>query len=658
MIVPSCRVLAASVSLCALSLSIAHAQTAGDPAPAPDFVVTATRSPLAISQAGSAISVITAEEIEKESPKSPADVLRRVPGVTVTETGGPGATTTVRIRGAESGQTLVLIDGIRVNDPSTDSGEFDFSNLAAVDIERIEVLRGPQSAIYGSDAIGGVINIITRKGKGAPRFSVGVEGGSYSTIAGRAAVSGSTGPVSYAFSTTGFNTSGFSRYGYRIGRIEDALSSPLEKDGASRIGAAGRVAVALSPDVEVEIGGYASQNNAAIDNSASSFEFLPDGPSKTRQQLYEGHARLTANTFDGILKNTFLVSGSRTDRDYKLIGSYFLPSLYWDEYGYQGGRTAAEYQGDLKLGTFGLLTFGAKIEQETLLSTSRNVLPFPTNEVENVDASQNTRSVYALHQFSPIENLHLSLGGRIDDIEDGDTFGTWRATAAYEIPNSGTKLRTSLGTGAKAPTLYQKFDPFSGTADLESERSVGFDVGIDQRLADDRVLLSATFFANRFRNLIAYGMAETCGPQQIYGCFINVNRARTSGIELSADVDVVPAWMRVKASYTYLEAFDEETDLRLARRPEHQGRLGFAFTPLPGLSIEPSIVLVGSRFSSPGELYELAPYARFDLYADYKINDTFSIYARAENLTDANYQEVYDYGTAGRSFYAGLRATW
>jgi len=657
MIVPLRRVFAASVSLCALSLGAAHAQTVTEPMPIPDIVITATRSPLAISQAGSAISVITAEDIEKESLKSPAEVLRRVPGVTVVETGGPGSTTTVRLRGADAGHTLVLIDGIRVNDPSTDAGEFDFSNLSAVDIERIEVLRGPQSAIYGSDAIGGVINIITRKGNGPPRVSIGVEGGSYGTKAGRAAVSGSEGPVSYAFSATGFDTAGFSRYGYRIGRVEDVLTSPLEADGAKRLGAAGRVSVAVSPDVEFEIGGYTSHNKVELDNDPG-FDALPDGPSSARQHLYQGHARLTVNTFDGILKNSFLVSGSRTDRDYRLIGSYFLPSLYWDEYGYRGDRLSAEYQGDLKLGPFGLLTLGAKIEEETLVSTTRNVLPVEIPTYENVDASQTTRSVYALHQFSPFENLHLSLGGRIDDIEDGDTFGTWRTTAAYEIPSSGTKLRASLGTGAKAPTLYQKFDPFSGTASLESERSIGFDVGVDQSLADDRVLLSATFFANRFRNLIAYAMADTCRPEQMYGCFINVKRARTSGIELSADMDVIPAWLRVKATYTYLEAFDEDTDLRLARRPQHQGRLGFTITPVPGLSIEPSVVLVGTRFSSPGEMYELAPYARFDLYADYKINDTFSIYGRAENLTDARYQEVYNYGTAGRSFYAGLRATW
>ncbi len=656
MIVPLRRVFAASVSLCALSMGAAHAQTVTEPVPIPDIVVTATRSPLAISQAGSAISVITAEDIEKESIKSPAEVLRRVPGVTVTETGGPGATTTVRLRGADSGHTLVLIDGIRVNDPSANSGEFDFSNLAAVDIERIEVLRGPQSAIYGSDAIGGVINIITRKGKGAPRVSVGVEGGSYGTMAGRASVSGSNGSVSYAFSTTGFDTAGFSRYGYRIGRIEETLTSPLEDDGARRLGAAGRVSIALSPDAEFEIGGFASSNRAQIDNDPG-FDALPDGPSMTRQRLLEGHSRLTINSFDGMLKNTFLISGSRTDNNLRLVGSYALPDLYGNEYGYQGDRFSAEYQGDLKLGTLGLFTFGAKAEQEHMISTTRSFLPFEMPESEDVDASQTTRSVYALHQLSPVENLHLSLGGRIDDVQGSDTFATWRATAAYEIPTSGTKLRASAGTGAKAPTLYQRFDPYSGTADLESERSIGFDVGIDQSLADDRVLLSATFFANRFRNLIAYGSVDTCRPDQ-YGCFLNVKRARTSGVELSADVDVIPTWLRVKATYTYLEAFDEDTDLRLARRPEHQGRLGLAITPAKGLSIEPSIVFVGSRFSSPNEVYELAPYARFDVYADYKLNDTFSIYARAENLTDAEYQEVYNYGTAGRSFYAGLRATW
>ncbi|HZH52396.1 MAG TPA: TonB-dependent receptor [Microvirga sp.] len=655
MSISTCRLLAASVSFCALFVGTAQAQSPEVSTSLPDLVVTATRTPLAISQAGSAISVITAEEIAKESPKSMADVLRRVPGVSVVESGGPGGTTSVRIRGGEARHTLVLIDGIRVNDPSSGSAEFDFANLVATDIERIEVLRGPQSALYGSDAIGGVINVITRKGKGAPRFSTSVEGGSYGTKAARAAVSGSSGPVSYAFSTTGFDAAGFSRYGYRIGRIENTRLLPLEADNVQKLGASGRAAVALSPDVELEVGGYGSFNGAQYD---AAFGDLPDSPSQSQQRLFEGHTRLTAYALDGLLRNSVLVSASRTSRHYRDVSSFGLPALSWSNTDFTGDRVAAEYQGDLKLGPFGLLSFGAKVERERITAMARDILPFATPERETNDASQTTRSLFALHQFTLFENLHLSLGGRLDDIEDGDRFGTWRATAAYEIPDTGMKIRGSVGTGAKAPSLYQLFDPAFGNPALESERSVGFDVGVDQRLLDDRLLLSATFFANRFRNLIDFATSDECRPDQIFGCFVNVARATTSGVELSAEVDLVPSWLRIRAAYTHLEAIDRQTDLRLARRPRDEGRLGLILTPMTGLSIEPSVTFVGSRFSSTGEQLKLQPYARFDVYADYKIDDTFSVFARAENLTDARYQEVFDYGTAGRSFYAGLRATW
>jgi vitamin B12 transporter len=648
------RLLVASASFCAFFSGSARAQSVADPAPLPDIVITATRTPLAISQAGSAISVITAEEIAKESPKSMADVLRRVPGLSVVESGGPGGTTSVRIRGGEARHTLVLIDGVRVNDPSSGSAEFDFANLVATDIERIEVLRGPQSALYGSDAMGGVINVITRKGKGAPRFSTSLEGGSYGTKAARAAVSGSDGPVSYAFSATGFDTAGFSRYGYRIGRIEKPRFWPLEPDGAQRLGASGRVAVALSPDAELEVGGYGSFNGAQYD---AAFGDLPDSPSQSQQRLFEGHTRLTFHTLDRLLRNTVLVSASRTNRHYRDV-SAFGPTLSWSSSGFTGDRVSAEYQGDLKLGTFGLITFGAKTERERFTAKARDVLPFPSAERETDDASQTTRSLFALYQFSPLENLHVSLGGRFDDIEDGDRFGTWRATAAYEVPDSGMKIRGSVGTGAKAPSLYQQFDPNYGNPALEPEHSVGFDVGIDQRLLDDRLLLSVTFFANRFRNLIDFASSGECRPDQAFGCFVNIARATTSGVELSAEADVVPSWLRIKATYTHLEAFDQVTDLRLARRPQDEGRLGVIMTPMAGLSIEPSVVFAGTRFSSTGEQLKLQPYARFDIYADYRIDDTFSVYARAENLTDARYQDVFDYGTAGRSFYAGLRATW
>jgi vitamin B12 transporter len=645
------RLLAASLSVCALESTGALAQ---DASPVPDIVVTATRTPLSISQAGSAISVISGEEIAKASAKSVADVLRQVPGLNIVETGGPGSSTTVRIRGGESRHTLVLIDGVRVNDPSAGNNEFDFASLVPTDIERIEVLRGPQSALYGSDAIGGVINVITRKGRGGPHFNASSEVGSYGSKGVRAGVSGGTGPLSYAFSVTGYDTAGFSRYGYRIGRIERTRLWPLEADATKRLGASGRVSVAVTKDVEIEIGGYASLNNSEYD---AAWGDLPDTPSVERKRLAEGYTRLTALAFDGLLRNTVLVSANRTLRDYKETSFSYGP--FWSRDTYVGDRVAAEYQGDLKLGTFGLLTFGTKLERERLVTESEPVLPAPGPSLETNDASQTTRSVFALHQISLWQNLHLSVGGRIDDIEDGDRFATWRATAAYEFPETGTKLRASLGTGAKAPTLFQQFDPVYGTPGLVSERSVGYDVGIDQRLFDDRVTLSATVFVNRFRDLIDFSFSPTdCPSANTMGCYLNVARARSSGVELAADLDLVPAWLRLKLAYTHLEAFDEITDKRLPRRPEDEARLGFVITPLRDLTIEPTLILVGTRFSSTGEQDKLAPYARLDVYADYRINDTFSVFARAENITDTPYEDVRNYGTAGRSFYAGLRATW
>jgi vitamin B12 transporter len=651
MLARPCRPLAAAFSFCLLSTGSAHAQAE----PTPDFVVTATRTPQAVSRAGSAITVITADEIAKESPKSIADVLRRSPGLSVTESGGPGSATTVRIRGAESRHTMVLIDGIRVNDPSQGSGEFDFASLVPTEIERIEVLRGPQSALYGSDAIGGVINIITRKGSGAPRVHASAEAGSYASKGVRAGISGANGSVNYAFGLSGYDTAGFSRYGYRIGRIERSRLTPLEADSTRRLGVTGRVGVVLSEGVELEAGGYASANDAQYD------AFADDSPSLASQQLFEGYTRLSALTFGGILHNSLTLSATRTDRKYKEISAFchFPKDTNWCRDNYFGDRLAAEYQGDLKLGRFGLLTLGGRIEDEGLRVTAQDVRPVLSPRIQTNDVSQTTRSLFAIHQISPIENLHLSFGGRIDDVEDSDTFATWRATAAYEFLESRTVLRGSAGTGAKAPTLFQLYDPVYGTAGLTSERSFGVDAGIDQRLFDDRLVLSATAFYNRFRDLIDFSFSPTdCPPANVSGCFLNITRARSAGIELSADLEIVPAWLRAKVAYTYTNAIDAITDERLARRPLNEARVGLVVTPVRGLSIEPTLILVGERYSSAGEGDRLAPYAILYIYADYRNNDRVSVFARGENLTNAHYQEVLDFGTAGRSIYGGLRATW
>jgi vitamin B12 transporter len=636
----------------AVILVASSTTTLAQTAASPDIVVTATRTPQPIQRAGSAITVITAEEIAKTSARSVDDLFRQVPGVTLTQAGGPGQIQTVRIRGGDVRHTLVLIDGVRVNDPSTTGREFDFATLVLADIERIEVLRGPQSALYGSDAMGGVVNIITKRGRGAPKATLAVEAGSYNTKEVRGGVSGSNDRVDYSFGFSGLDTSGFSAFGYRILRFRHL--GPFERDGAERLGATGRVGVKLTDDVRLEFGGGSSFNWAEYD---AAFLPFPDTPSVADQRLHNGYGRLIADTFGGTLRNTVTAFANRTDRRFRDVTLGTFGGTRRTEF--IGDRVGAEYQGDLSLGSFGLFTFGAKGEQEQADSVEQRFAPVLTPRRRTIAAEQTTQSAFALHQFTLGERLHLSLGGRIDDVIDVDRFATWRATAAYEIRETDTKLRASAGTGAKAPSLFQLFSPSFGTPALESEHSFGVDAGIDQNMFDGRMKLSGTVFYNRYKDLIDFNFnAAECQPGQFFGCYFNVARARTRGVEVSNEVVLVPDYARLRLTYTWLDAIDESTNLKLGRRPEHEGRVGLILTPLPRLSVEPRVVFVGARWNFPNEIGELPSYARLDMYADYKVNDTFTLFARAENLTDKRYEEVLNYGTAGRSFYGGVRATW
>jgi vitamin B12 transporter len=636
--------------------------------PAADIVVTPTRTPQPIQRAGSAVTVITGEEIARDSIRSVGEILRRVPGLTATQAGGPGQTETVRLRGAESRHTLVLIDGIRVNDPASTGREFDFANLVPSDIERIEVLRGPQSALYGSDAMGGVINIITRRGGPTPRASVSVEGGSYGTREVRGNVSGASGPVDYSFGIAGLETQGFSAFGYRIRRLRPPTPWGFEPDPARRFGATGRLGFALADGVRLEIGGSTNWNRAHYD---AGFGTFPDTPSVATGHLHNVYARLLAESFGGVLRNTVTVFHNRTERLLDDVtfgrGGVFCIDRFVlapdigrcrAHYDFHGERTGAEYQGDLNMGPVGLLTFGARVEQERANGGSREIVPTLRQRTEDFRAGQTTRSVFALHQITVAERTHLSIGGRVDDVTDVARFATWRATLAHEIFETDTKLRASAGTGGKAPSIYQVYGPY-GTRTLEPEHAFGVDAGIDQRLFGGLARLSGTVFLNRFRNLIDFTFdAGRCGPTQFFGCYFNVAKAESVGFELSADVDLVPGFLRLRGAYTNLRATDRETRLALARRPEHEGRIGLAITPVPDLTIEPRVVFVGERFDRPEEVGKLAPYARLDVYADYRLTPNFSLFARAVNLTDTRYEEVLNYGTAGRSFSVGARATW
>ena len=637
---------------------------AGAPTSAPaqptEVVVTADREPEPISRTGSSIGVIKGETLATSNPGSLVDVLRTVPGVDVSESGGPGSTTNIRLRGANTGQTLVMIDGIRVNDPTAASGDFDFAMFTPSAIERIEVLKGPQSALYGSDAMGGVVNIITKKGTGPAQFNVRTEGGGYATAVANGSVTGSSGPWSYAVTGGGQHSNGFSRFGYRIPPLE-ARFGPLERDGFDRVGGSARFGYDAGEGVRLETGMLSSFTRSAYDQSTGTF---PDTPSSATRLLQQIWGRASVDTFGGVLTHSLNVFDTHIDRSFNDV-TYRINKLPQNTTSiisdFVGNSTGAEYQGNLKLGSFGSLIAGTRTQHETANTSSTNLLPNPGPRTALLGKVQDTNSVFALWQLPIGERLNITLGGRVDDVVDVARFETWRATAAYAIAETGTKFHTSAGTGAKAPTLFQLYDPANGSPGLKPEQSFGYDAGIDQSLFNGRVIASVTGFSNDFSNLINFvsstPTANPCRGIQT-GCYVNVARAETSGLEVGTTIDVLPGLVKFNAAYTYLHAIDLATGLVLARRPKNLARFTLTITPTDRWLIEPRVLTVSKRFSSAGQTSQVDAYTRVDLYTEYKIDKNWKVFARGENILNEHYQEVFNFGTTGPAAYAGFNATW
>lgn len=648
----------AAVVVLSCSHSAAHAQSSAEQLS--EIVVTADRAPEQLNRTGSSISVVSGETIATSNPGSLVDALRTVPGLDISENGGPGGTANVRLRGGNTGQTLVMIDGIRVNDPTAASGDFEFAMFTPSAMERIEVLKGPQSALYGSDAMGGVINIITKKGSGPAQVNVRTEAGSYGTVMTQGSLTGTNGPWSYAFTGGGQHSNGFSRYGYRIPALE-ARFPKLENDSFDRVGGSARIGYDAGEGIRLESGIVHSFTRAAYDAASGTY---PDTGSSTDRLLQTVYGRVGIDSFGGVLTHNITVSNTHTERSFNEL-SYPLsmrppPGATARILDYWGNSLGAEYQATLKLGAFGSLIYGAKTQSETAQTFTTGILPTPTAMTSTLSKRQDTNSVFALWSVPIGERLNITLGGRVDDVVDVARFETWRATAAYNITETGTKFHASAGTGAKAPTLFQLYSQANGTPSLSPETNFGYDAGIDQSLFNGRVVVSVTGFATDYSNLINFVSftPSACAADQKTGCYNNVARAETSGLEVGANVDVIPGLMKFNAAYTYLHAQDLGNDTVLARRPKNFARFALTITPTDKWMIEPRVTTVSKRFSSANQVGQVDAYTRVDLYTEYKIDANWKVFARGENILNEHYQEVLNFGTTGPAAYAGFNATW
>lgn len=618
------------------------------PAPAVDpVVVVANRNPEPLQTVSQSVTVITLPEIRRTQTLIVSDLLARTPGVSVTRNGGPGQATGLRIRGAETDQTVLLIDGVKLNDPASTGGGYNFADLLTGDVARIEVLRGPQSTLYGSQAIGGVVNIITAQPTKPLGGDLQLEGGGYATGYGKAGLGGRSGPLSWRLSGAYYTTDGVSAFDRRLGG--------REPDGYRNGGLTGRLNYALTPDVELDLRLYYAGVRNAFDGFPPPSYALADTPEFGRERQLVDYTGLNFNLLGGRLKNRLAFQYTDIARE-TFNPDQVVTTKTFDS---DGENLRGEYQGVLKLAPGYTAVFGAEHEDQRFRAASPSAYaPAPTP----IRGQASLDSGYGQLQAEVIPNLNLTGGVRYDD---HSTFGgatTGQVSAAWRLNGGVTVLRASYGRGFKAPTLYQLYSQY-GNLGLAPEEADGWDAGVEQTLWSGRAQVQATYFGRRTTNLITFfscfGVASAHCKLQPFGYYENLARADAQGLELSGSLRPVEG-LELAANYTFTDATDRSPGgatfgRDLARRPRDTANLLASFVWPSKLSTGVAVRYAGRSFEDPANLVRLKSYAVIDLRAAYPIRSDLELYGRIENLTDRAYETTYQYGSLGRAAYLGLR---
>lgn len=593
-----------------------------------DIVVTAAGIEQSRDEVGQAITVIDADTIKTRQAIDVVDLLATTPGVRFNRNGTVGAQTGVSLRGAETTQTLVLIDGVKVNDPSGIGDGYDFGPLLTGNIRRIEVLRGSNSVVHGSQAIGGVVNIMT----GVPAEGFGAnasaEYGYSDTFSAKADISGTAGIASGGVGAAYFRTDGIS-----------SAANGTERDGSENIAAKARLKLAFSDSLSLDLRGYYIHADLDVDGFPAPAYILADTPEVAITDQYVGYAGINLALLDGKLTNRAAVTWMRNDRDYYSARGADV------DYGYSGTNLRFEYEGVYAPVDQAKLVFGYEHERPDY-----DYFGFGST----TSAKINIDSVYALAIVKPFTGLAVTGGVRHDDHSQFGGATTFGANANYSPNGGATNVRLSYGEGFKAPSLYQLYDTFSGNRALTPERSKSYDVGFDQRLDGGRAVLSVTAFQRDTRNQINYDVSL---PP--FGGYANLDRTRAKGVEASIALKPVDA-LTVTGSYSYVDARDRSAGSatygnRLARRAANAVSVSADYVWPFGLSTGATVTMVGDSFDNAANTRRLDGYALAGIRASFPVGEHLEVYGRVDNLTDENYQTAYGYGTYGRAAYGGVR---
>jgi vitamin B12 transporter len=626
-------------------LAPVHAQSAPSYV-AETIVVSATRTPQAKSKIGSSLTVIDEAALTRAQTVSVTDILRDVPGVTFSRNGGVGSQTSVRIRGAESDQTVVLIDGVKLNDPSGPGGGYNFANLIAGDVARIEVLRGPQSTLYGSQAMGGVINVITRTGDVPFGANFDIEGGDLGTYRGRGSVRGTVGGLSYAAGISHFETDGVS-----------AAASGTETDSFTNDGAQARVNYVFNDVLELEARVLWSDSDVGIDGFPPPTFVFTDTPERSTTRELIAYIGTTLTLLDGRLRTRLSMSQTTTDRS-NINPVLSVPTTF----DATGTNDRIEIQSTFNVSPTFQIVAGGELEEASLATASPSITtpnPVPLRATSELGA------LYIQGQASPTSWLTATLGVRQTN---NDRFGealNFRATVAASFNGGNTILRGAMADGFKAPTPFQLFSNF-GNATLLPEEASSVELGIERAFLSRRVIAAMTLFsrdtANQIDFISCFNNPVAICTGRPSGTYNNIAKTKAEGIEATIEAKPTDRFS-ISAGYSTLNARNAvignaNFNRRLTRRAKETGFVTMGYNFAFGLDLSATYSMIGDSFNNASNSQVLKGYELITLRASQKLGDTWTIYARVENASDETYQTVRDYNAVPREAFVGLRATF
>jgi len=610
-----------------------------------EITVTATRIDTPTREIASSVTIITREDIVLSQKTTVLEILQDIPGLTLVQNGPAGAAASVHIRGGNAEHTLVMMDGVEINDPISPSRSIDLAHCSLDNVEQIEILRGPQSTLYGSDALSGVINIITKKGDGKPSVDFSARGGSFGTFVGNTAFSGSTEKIFYSLGASYSSSEGFSA-------ASQAYEGNSEKDGQRNMTLSGRLAFRLSDTIDFDFIARRVETQIDIDNFGGAFGDDPNHLQSYDSLFLKGQARL--QLWDNRWEQKLSLALIDYDRSYDNPPDSAHP--FDSENGsYKSRLYKIDWQHNLFLHESNTLIFGVDIQREQGESIYISDGQWGPYESLFPFRRSDAAGFYLQDQIRIDERFFISLGIRFDSHSQFEDSLTYRIAPAYIIENTGTKIRGTIGTGFKSPSLYQLYAPGTfwgpiGNTDLEPEKSTGWDFGIEQPFIQGRLKLGAVYFSHFYENLIEF--------DYLFG-YINIAEAQSKGMEFLLEAYPLDS-VSIHAGYTRQKAIDNGTGGSLLRRPGDHFQAKLSVLPHKRLRMDLSWILIGPRddmeyIGYSSQRVKMPSFSLVNATVSYDVLADAQIFLRLDNIFNTTYEMIKGFGTPNFSAYAGFK---